>query len=333
MIADMFLTVAICTRNRAASLGQTLRSLCLAEKPGRWELIVVDNGSTDSTASVCDAYACALPLRRVVEPRPGLSHARNAAVSAARGDYIVWTDDDVLVGPGWLKAYIAAFEAWPDAAVFGGKITPIFEGTPPSWFMQCRERFADALAKRDLGDDPIPLSIAGERVPFGANFAVRAAEQRRFRYDPKLGVAPVRRMLGEETEVIEAILKSGATGRWVPDAEVEHRIGPNRQTAKYLKHYYACRGRTAAFREPRPDVSFAFGAPRELWGRVARSFMQFELARFAAPPADWIENLKTYAVARGELDYWLNPDVASVSPIDDVEHAVGFLPEANAHSA
>ncbi len=145
---------------------------------------------------------------------------------AARGDYIVWTDDDVLVGPGWLSAYVEAFARWPDAAVFGGPITPIFEGTPPEWYMQCRELFADALAARDLGNDAIALSIADDKVPFGANYAVRTVEQRRFRYDPNLGVAPVRRMLGEETDVIESILKSGAAGT-DQAFDVQAWIGPD----------------------------------------------------------------------------------------------------------
>jgi glycosyltransferase involved in cell wall biosynthesis len=304
----MFLTVAICTRNRADSLSRTLRALCAVETPTDWEVVVVDNGSTDATASVCGAFAGALPLKRIFEPRAGLSNARNAAVHAARGDYIVWTDDDVLVSPGWLRAYVDAFACWPDAAVFGGPITPIFEGTPPEWYMQHRELFADALAARDLGSDAIALSIADDKVPFGANYAVRAAEQRRFRYDPNLGVAPVRRLLGEETDVIESILKSGATGRWVPRACVEHRIGPDRQTVRYLKQYYICRGRTAAFREPQLNEPLIFGVPRQLWQRVARYYMRFELTRLTSSPGDWIENLKSYAFALGMLDHWLNPN-------------------------
>ena len=78
-------------------------------------------------------------------------------------------------------------------------------------------------AVRDLGHAPFRLSQ--ERYPFGANFAVRAAEQARCRYDANLGMAPGRGRLGEETSVIRRILATGAIGYWVPDARLEHCIG------------------------------------------------------------------------------------------------------------
>lgn len=304
----MFVTVAICTRNRAASLSRTLRSLSEIPKPAGldWELIVVDNGSTDATASTCEEFAKILPLRRVFEQRPGLSNARNAAVAAARGHYVVWTDDDVVVGRNWLFAYVEAFRTWPDAAVFGGRITPVFEGSPPPWFRDNQESLASALAARDFGDEPLPLSVADDRLPFGANYAIRAAEQRRFLYDPNLGAAPGRSRLGEETKAIEAILRSGGAGRWVPMAQVEHCIGVERQTIQYVKQYYMGHGRTAALEEGRSDDIFLFGVPRWLWLSAVRGYVRYVIARLASPASVWVENLKSYGYARGMLDYWLN---------------------------
>src|SRR5690606_2409380 len=105
------LTVAICTWNRSFLLARTLEQLgALIVPPGlRWELLVVDNASSDDTSQVLQGYLGRLPLRVVREERPGLSNARNAAIRAARGEYIIWTDDDVLVAPGWLAAYSDAF--------------------------------------------------------------------------------------------------------------------------------------------------------------------------------------------------------------------------------
>src|SRR4051794_1841821 len=120
VVVAMRLTVAICTWNRADLLAKTLGNLCTLDRlPGAdWELVLVDNGSTDSTRQVADRFAGRLPLRYVVEPLRGLSNARNRAIREARSDLVVWTDDDVLVGPGWLRAYAGAERQHPDSAFF-----------------------------------------------------------------------------------------------------------------------------------------------------------------------------------------------------------------------
>ena len=120
-------TVAICTLNRAELLRRTLDWPAVMRLPddADWEVVVVSNNNCiDHTDAVIKAFADRLPIRREFEPERGLSHARNRAVDAAKGDYIVWTDDDVVVAPGWLAAYIEAFRRWPEAAVFGGPIIP-----------------------------------------------------------------------------------------------------------------------------------------------------------------------------------------------------------------
>ena len=102
----MLITVGICTFNRAESLRRTLNSLAAMEVPAdfAWELVVVNNNSTDHTDAMINEDHGRLPIRREFEKRPGHSNARNRAIDAARGDYIVWTDDDVVVDPGWLSA-------------------------------------------------------------------------------------------------------------------------------------------------------------------------------------------------------------------------------------
>ena len=121
----MRFTVAICTWNRAWLLPRVLERLTrLQHTQSEWEVVVVNNNSTDDTERVLDAFAGRLPLRRAFEARPGLSHARNTAVRWATGDYIVWTDDDALVDADWLAAYVRAAEQHPEAAVFGGPVRP-----------------------------------------------------------------------------------------------------------------------------------------------------------------------------------------------------------------
>src|SRR5689334_10974234 len=87
-----------------------------------WEVLVVNNNSTDNTDEVIGRHTTSLPLRRLHEPRQGQSNARNHALTEAAGELILWTDDDVLLGPEWIAQYVRAAMLHPKAAYFGGPI-------------------------------------------------------------------------------------------------------------------------------------------------------------------------------------------------------------------
>src|SRR3970040_3346 len=131
----MRLTVAICTWNRSHILDQALTEMHGLDVPSgvEWELLVVNNNCTDNTDEVIDRHTRFLPIRRLHEPTPGKSHALNRAVGESRGEYILWTDDDVLVNRSWMVAYVEAFRRNPEAAFFGGPIEPLFVGSMPPW--------------------------------------------------------------------------------------------------------------------------------------------------------------------------------------------------------
>lgn len=294
----MRFTVAVCTWNRAALLPQVLDRLARVQHPpGAWEVLFVNNNSTDDTERVLEAFAGRLPLRRAFEPRQGLSHARNAAVREARGDYVVWTDDDVLVDAGWLAAYARAVERHPEAAVFGGPIQPLFEGTPPAWLSAAWRDVGAAFGARALGGEPFELDADGE-LPYGANFVVRAREQRLFPYDPALGRRLEGGALGEETAVIRAILAAGGTGWWVPDASVEHWIPKGRQTTRYLRSYYALQGKTFGNHE-RYGGPMLLGRPLRLWGRILQTELAYARARLGGDPHRWVKPLARASFLRG----------------------------------
>ncbi len=304
----MFVAVAICTFNRAASLRRTMDSLAAMRVPNdlTWEIVIVNNNSTDHTDDVIDEYRDRLPVRRVFEPRPGLSNARNRAIDVARGDYILWTDDDVVVDAGWLQGYVDAFQRWPEAAVFGGRITPRYESPVAKWVAESEAILEGPFAIRNFGDDVQPLSVAKYRLPFGANFAIRAREQRIFRYNPDLGVAPNRRRLADETDVIIRLLGAGATGYWIPQAMVEHCIGQERQTVSYVADYYANLGETDAFQGEATIAAtpFAFGIPRRVWPRLFIWCLLYHFHRLVSPAPVWVGYLKRYALSRGTFRYW-----------------------------
>lgn len=292
-------TVAICTWNRAGLLLQTLEQLTRLVLPAGllWELIVVNNNSTDDTAEVIRSFGNRLPLRPIFEAETGLSHARNAAVRAARGEYIVWTDDDVLVDPGWLAAYCAAFRRWPEAAFFGGPIEPWFEGTPPEWLAPALHHVRGAYALLDLG--PAPIVLDGEDVPFGANYAVRLDEQRTELYDANLGRRGTALTSGEETAVFVSLIARGLHGRWVPGAVVQHYIPQSRQTIAYLRERFAGNGRAMAY-EFDGRRSF-LGCPYWVWRQAVECEVKYRYRRLVASPAEWMHDLISASRAWGAL--------------------------------
>lgn len=301
------ITVAICTYNRCALLERTLSSLARAAVPDRvdWEVLVVDNRCTDRTPAVVRHFRDALPVRRLEEPRPGLSHARNRAVAAASGDYVVWTDDDVRVDPGWIVSYAEAFERWPEAGFFGGPIRPHFEGEPPRWLTDGWEEVRGAYPVRELGDEPFAITRRA-RLPYGANFAVPAEIQARHRFDPRLGRSGTDLVGGEETELLGSLLDEDRTGRWVPGAGLDHRISARQQTIAYLRRYYRDFGRLCELRRRRrrdrggaPEL---WGRPRWAWRSALTEEIRFRLLRPLAQPARWLPALREASRARGILE-------------------------------
>lgn len=300
MSRPLGVAVVICTYRRPKSLARTLASLAAAAPPGRaaWQVLVVDNGDCAETQAVAAAFRDRLPLRILVERQAGLSRARNAAIRALETEYFIWTDDDVTVDAGWLRGYEAAFAAYPDAAFFGGPVALRFEGRQPAWLPDALPFIATAFAQRapeaglgPVGDDP-------GRMPFGANMAVRAAEQRAHLYDAGRGRQPGPLLLsGEESDVLGQIRAAGGAGIWVPDARVTHWISPDRQSISYLRRYYEGR----FFAKARATPPAELPAPQRLWGELLRSELSYLRGRLARRPETWVTALKRASRLRGIL--------------------------------
>jgi glucosyl-dolichyl phosphate glucuronosyltransferase len=294
----MLLSVVICTWQRSALLRATLEHIAVhlqVPEDLTWELIVVDNGSTDETAAVVGAFSGRLPIEYVVEPRLGHSHARNRGASVARGEYVLWTDDDVLVDERWLVEYRDAFARHPEAAVFGGPVEPWFPNEPPTWLVQSLPLLQVPYALRDFGTRVAPLEA--DRLPFGANFAVRASELRAHPFDTRLGNRGLERVAGEETKVMRAILEAGGGGWWVPSARVRHYLPVERQSVEYLREYYHARGRRLRLEEgPGNGGARWRWVPRAVLGELA-----YRATAWFAPPTVWVRALRLSAIARGYL--------------------------------
>lgn len=299
----MLASIAICTRDRASLLTRCLEALSVMRVPARiqWEVLIVDNASSDGTTDVVESYADRLPVRVAAEKQPGVSHARNRAVAEARGTYICWLDDDALADPQWLASYTGAFARWPDDVVFGGPIDVQFDVPLPEWFRRVLPRIASVFGSRDLGDEFVPLAAHEARIPFGANFVTRTAEQRRYEFDTNLGRHPQHPGRGsEETEMMMTMLAAGHPGRWVPDARVRHIKGNERINLEFLDAHLASYGEYRARRE-RPWGPRVAGAPLGAWTRAASAIVRYEVARRVHPPERWIEFFIEASEARGGL--------------------------------
>jgi glucosyl-dolichyl phosphate glucuronosyltransferase len=296
----MRLTVAVCTYNRSALLGRTLQRMTELDIPQglEWEILIVNNNCTDDTDAIVGEYCSRLPIRLLHQPLPGLSNARNLAMQNALGEYLLWTDDDVLVEKTWVTAYLGAFRAWPDAAIFGGAIRPWFPNRPPAWLPRALPKVEGAFAIRGFGEAMQP--ITDRLMPFGANVAFRRDILEQYPFDPSLGRKADKLLGGEETVVIQAMLTDGYKGWWVPGASVDHFIPPQRQTISYLRRYFEDQGEHAVRHSPSGTASW-FGRPRWLWRQVVELEIKFWVRRVTSASDVWIEDLCRSSIARGQF--------------------------------
>jgi glucosyl-dolichyl phosphate glucuronosyltransferase len=267
------LSICICTYNRAHSLARTLDTLAtqIGVDWASIEVIVVDNNCTDDTADVVSAAAARLPVRRIVEQAQGLANARNGALAESRGQWIIFTDDDVLLEPDWLPSYAEAFDAFPEASFAGGRIVPLWKQGRPGWFKGERlDLINGVLGWYDLGTDVRAVTPA-DPEPFGANFAVRKALVENIGvFEPSLGMLGKKLGRGEETEFFIRARAAGAKGIYVGRAVCHHPVEADRLTLPALYRYGVASGRAyRAIMNPRESASRLKGA-----AFIARGMLQ-----------------------------------------------------------
>src|SRR5262245_28178236 len=164
------LTLAICTYNRAGLLGRALDSALTQTLPrDEFEILIIDNGSTDGTRQVVAAYQARTPnLRYVLEPQPGIAHARNRAAAEALGEYLAFLDDDAWADAKWLAELTHPLGSQdPRPACVVGPVELVWEGRRPDWFPQKHEPL---LCGYDMGPRPCYLGPDGYLLTTNALF-------------------------------------------------------------------------------------------------------------------------------------------------------------------
>ncbi len=272
----MDISVVLATYNRAGSLCVTLDSFSALNSPPdlHWELLIVDNNSTDVTHVVIENFAAKVkfPVRYVFEGRQGRSAALNAGIAQAKGGVIAFTDDDVILHPDWLVNLKQTFDNF-DCAAVAGRVLPQWNGPRPEW-LEMDGHFA--VVNFDLGDDTKQIQVP----PLGANSAFRSHIFKRygvFRLD--LGVTGSRHTITcDDTEFGERLLRSGEVIIYCPTAIIYHPVDPQRATKRYFLSWYYYNGvsLTRMSGVPKEGI-FWLGAPRWLYREMLTHFVKWVL--------------------------------------------------------
>ena len=238
-------TVLICTFNRAGDLAKTLSSLAdVRVRTGiAWDVLIVDNNSSDDTRAMVEATALAypVPLRYRFEGRQGKSNALNTGIAATAARIIVFTDDDVQVPETWLDAAIAPLLGRGDIDYTGGPVRPIWGAPRPRWLDE-KGNLGGTIAVKDHGPAPFIFEEA-KKTPLGVNMAVRRSLIERIGgFRPDLGRSGKSLLGQEQAEFFYRSRRAGARGLYVPDMVLDHVVPGARLTRSYFRRWWYWKG-------------------------------------------------------------------------------------------
>lgn len=237
---DIHITVVLPTHSprpdylRATCEGLRQQSLPCEE----WELLIIDNASDPpvdaATLGISDA---AFPMRIVRETQLGLTLARQRGIREARGEIIIFVDDDNVLDRQFLNMATKRMQQHPNVGICGGKVVARFESEPPEWI----EEFLPLLACQDFGRHP---RFSGpfdgnypEFSPVGAGMVIRAELARHWNKSPSAQITDRSGdtlTSGGDNDLVLSVLKSGFEVGWFPELRVEHLIPAQRTTPEYL---------------------------------------------------------------------------------------------------
>jgi glycosyltransferase involved in cell wall biosynthesis len=225
----MFLSVIICTYNREQHIERALQSLTEQDfDKSAYEIIVVDNNSTDSTPEIIRRFKEAHPEHQIVlakENRQGLSYARNKGIELARGKYISYIDDDGIARPDYVSQIKKYTEQFPEDVAFGGKVLPKYEtGKEPDWMSGYIERIISIV---DLGDEVKTLK---KIYPVGCNMIFKKAL-----FDKIGKFNTALKLRSDDKYIFFKIRENGYRVLYLPEVVVWHFIDKFRTTFDYVK--------------------------------------------------------------------------------------------------
>ena len=316
----MDLSVLIATYNRMAHLKQALDSLSGQEGAEQilWEVIIVDNNSTDGTRDFVREYAkgCSLNLRYYFEPSQGKSYALNAGIKEAKGQVIAITDDDVVVDKNWISSIWQACNRYSNLC-FGGKILPLWPQDIPSWITTegPYRLVGGAIISHDWGNSVCPYDRQ-MYAPLGANLFIRRKAFEEFgEFNTELGPKGLRSETQgymEDSELCFRLMRAGEQCLYIPAALVYHPVPAERLKKSYFLRWYFGSGKALVRMEGMCNNSVKLmGVPRYLFRSLAEHAIQWWLA--FDPKRRFFKKLQTYHVLGQIAQCFLNTRKSNIA--------------------
>lgn len=268
------ISIVIATHNGAATLPAVLKGYQEQSRRARdWELIIIDNGSTDETREVVGTFRNDLPLHLLSHQTPGKNRALNLGLSKATGDILVFSDDDAIPEHRWLDRIADLAAEKKDYDIFGGRVDPRWPSQPPHWIHDIDVGAVYVITPDEATTGPSPN---GANI-WGPNMAVRRRVfEAGVRFDEQLGPSadnPQYRM-GSETEFVERMCNDGLQCWYCDDWRVEHIIRPE-QFEKTWVLKRAFRSGRGAFRRGNTPPRLIGRTPRWMLSQLVITYLKF----------------------------------------------------------
>ena len=265
----MHLSIVLCTYNGASSLAATLASLKQLSVPPElsWELVLVNNNSTDDTQSIIEQFArrSGLNVECVFEPGQGRAFALNAGIRTAKGNLIAFTDDDVIVDSQWLIGLSNAFAAF-DCMGIAGKVVPVWTQPQPKWLEMEGQQ---VVGHFDYGEESREIDLP----PIGGNMAFRRSAFEKYGlFRVELGINKSEIGGTEDDEFGRRLLTAREKIVYAPQAIIYLPVESHRLTKEYFLRWFYSMGKAnmRAKMWPQNAVCY-FSVPRYLFGTVLRN--------------------------------------------------------------
>lgn len=308
-VLDIDLTVVVATCNRSSSLVRLLTGFQECERPAnlKWEVLIVDNNSTDDTGEVTARAKQRFPyVRSVFEAHPGVSHARNRGAAEACGRYLFFIDDDASPSRRFLTGIEKALETYPDVVCFGTRIRSHFPDKPKWFATEGPYALIGVLGSYDLGDCDKILE-KGEPLPIGCGLMV---EKKTFfdygPFDTDLGITVQSKDFkrGEDTFFVETLARAGQSICYLSEPVVDHYPDLSRYRLDHLKKMYFSTGVSLAGKSMTTAVRW-FGVPRYLIREVIGYVFRIVLCTLRHRGDACVFYMTRYWLTLGMIAYYL----------------------------
>lgn len=230
----MTISFIVCTYNREKYIYECLSRLAKNTVQTNWEIVLIDNNSSDHTAAECKRFEKDFPkvnYRYFVETQQGLSFARNRGIKEAKGDWLVFLDDDAMVETDYIANLQKHLDSHPKAKAFGGQIVPFFEDGEPNWYSKWSMGFVSAIDRGNRVHE-----FPDNKFPIGANMGIkREIIEQVGAFNTVLGRTGNNLLAGEEKDLFNRLRKAGGTILYFPNIGVQHCIPGRRTTREFVE--------------------------------------------------------------------------------------------------